>query len=39
MRRNELTVLRYIYDPCCCRFAIYVLINDNWELLHALEID
>ena len=39
MRRNELTVLRYVYDPCCCRFKIYILVNDNWELLHAMEID
>ena len=37
--RNELTVLRYVYAPCCCCFSIYVLINDNWELLHSLEID
>ncbi len=37
--RNELTVLRYVYSPSCCCFSIYVLINDNWELLHSLEID
>lgn len=39
LERNKLTVLRYIYDPCCCRFKIYALVNDNWELLHAMEID
>lgn len=39
MRRNELTVLRYVYDPCCCTFKIYILVNDNWELLHIMEID
>lgn len=39
MDRNELTVLRYVYDPCCCTFKIYVLVNDNWELLHSMEID
>lgn len=39
MSRNELTVLRYVYDPCCCRFKIYILVNDNWELLHSMEID
>lgn len=39
MERNKLTVLRYVYDPCCCRFKIYVLVNDNWELLHSMEID
>lgn len=37
--RNEITVIRYVYDPCCCRFLIYVLINDHWESLHSLEID
>lgn len=39
IERNKLTVLRYIYDPCCCTFKIYVLVNDNWELLHSMEID
>lgn len=39
MGRNELTVLRYIYDPCCCTFKVYILVNDNWELLHILDID
>lgn len=23
MSRNELTILRYKYDPCCCRFKIF----------------
>lgn len=39
MRRNELTVLRYEYDPCCCRFKIYILVNDNWETLHTMEVE
>ena len=39
LERNKLTVLRYIYDPCCDRFKIYVLVNDNWEILHSMEID
>ena len=39
LEQNKLTVLRYIYDPCCCRFKIYVLINDNWETLHIMEVE
>lgn len=38
MTRNQLTILRYIYDPCCCSFKILILINDNWEILHEMEI-
>lgn len=37
MKRNELTVLRYVYDNG--KFIIYILINDNWEMLHGMEID
>lgn len=39
MKRNELTILRYEYDPCCCRFKIYILINDNWETLHIMDVE
>ena len=37
MKRNELTVLRYVYDDG--KFVIYILVNDNWEMLHGMEID
>lgn len=37
MKRNELTVLRYVYDGG--KFVIYILVNDNWEMLHGMEID
>lgn len=37
MKRNELTVLRYVYDDG--NFVIYILVNDNWEMLHGMEID
>lgn len=37
MKRNELTVLRYVYDGS--GFTIYILINDNWEMLHGMVID
>ena len=38
MRRNELTIMRYVYDKSCCCFKIYILINDHWEVLHSMEI-
>lgn len=38
MRRNELTIMRYVYDKSCCCFKIYILVNDHWEMLHSMEI-
>lgn len=38
LRGNELTILRYIYDRSCCCFKVYILVNDNWEILHSMEI-
>lgn len=37
MKRNELTVLRYVYDGG--DFTIYILVNDNWEEIHGMIID
>lgn len=37
MRRNELTVLKYVYEDG--RFSIYVLVDDNWEKVHGMVID
>ncbi len=37
MRRNELTVLKYVYDDG--RFSVYILVNDNWEKVHGMVID
>lgn len=39
MRRNELTVVRYVYDELQDVFLIYVLVNDNWEQVHKMEIE
>lgn len=39
MRRNELTVLRYVWESEKNDFAIYLLVNDNWQLLHDMGID
>ena len=38
-KRNELTVLRYVYDDGTGDFTIYILVNDNWEVIHGMEID
>lgn len=39
--RNELTILRYVYvgDGSSNEFKIYVLVNDNWELVHGMDIE
>ena len=37
--RNELTVLKYIYQEQEDDFAIYLLVNDNWEKIHGMTID
>lgn len=36
--RNNITALRYVYeDPN--RFKVYILVNDNWELIHDMIIE
>ncbi len=37
VRRNELTVLKYVYEEG--RFSVYILVNDNWEKVHDMIID
>ncbi len=37
MKRNELTVLRYVYVDG--RFSIFMLVNGNWEEVHGMVID
>lgn len=39
MQRNELTVLRYVWDDAKQDFLIYLLVNDNWEQIHGMEVD
>lgn len=39
MLRNEITVLRYVWDADKNGFTVYMLVNDNWELVHGMEID
>lgn len=38
VNRNSLTVLRYVYEGRG-EFSIYILVNDNWERVHGMEID
>lgn len=38
MNRNSLTVLRCVYEGRG-EFSIYILVNDNWERVHGMEID
>lgn len=39
MKRNELTVLRYVYDDEKGDFKIYILVNDNWEQEHGMIVN
>lgn len=43
MGRNEITILKYVYvdegGSGEGNFEIYLRINDNWELLHDMELD
>ncbi len=39
MHRNELTVLRYVWIQEKQDFDIYMLVNDNWEMITKMEID
>lgn len=43
MGRNEITILKYVYvdegGSGEGDFEIYLRINDNWELLHDMELD
>lgn len=43
MGRNEITILKYVYVDKGGSgegdFEIYLRVNDNWELLHDMELD
>lgn len=39
MGRNEITILKYIYTADEEDFSIYVWVNDEWEMLHQLEVE
>lgn len=39
LRRNELTLLRYVWKPGERGFDIFILINDTWTSVHEMEIN
>ena len=39
MERNMLTVLRYVWDPEIGDFTIYILVNDNWEVVTQMGVE
>ncbi len=39
INRNELTVVRYEWNEDDSDFKVYMLVNDNWELISKMEID
>ena len=39
MHRNELTVLRYVWNEEKEDFEVFMLVNDNWEMVHGMEIE
>lgn len=39
MKRNEITVLKYVYDDGKGDFKIYVLLNDAWSVVNDMEVE
>ena len=37
--RNELTILKYVYNAAANDFSIYVRVNDEWEEIHQMEVE
>lgn len=37
--RNMLTVIRYVYQEQSNDFGIYMLVDDNWEKVHGMEVE
>lgn len=38
MSRNEITVLRYVYNEETGNTSIYILLDDGWDAVHNLEM-
>ncbi len=38
INRNEITVLRYVYNQATGDVSIYILMDDGWDAVHNLEI-
>ena len=39
LRRNEISVLRYVYDDGTGSFEVYSLIDDRWQAVHQLGLE
>ena len=39
MKRNELTILKYVYDEEAQDFNIYLWLNDSWDVIYNLDIN
>ena len=39
MKRNELSVLRYVYDDGSGTFEVYTLLNDSWQVVNDMELE
>lgn len=39
LRRNEISVVKYVWDNQKNDFVVYMLVNDSWEQVHGMEID
>lgn len=39
MKRNKLTIVRYVYQKQPDVFDIYVLVDDTWEKVHGMNVD
>lgn len=37
IERNKITALKYVYEPPI--FKVYLLVDDNWELVHDMDIE
>lgn len=39
MGRNEITILKYVYDTQKDGFNIFIRVNDEWEQIHSMVVD
>lgn len=37
--RNEITILKYVYDTAEDGFNIFLRVNDRWEQIHSMVVD
>lgn len=39
IERNMITMLKYVFNSEEDKFAIYIKVNDNWEIVHGMILD